>query len=151
LRTPALEEFNPYFVVFTRLTPWFNLKCKMCFLFAKDVFHSMPQLKKYLKQKAVKKMMLNQCFPKYAPRTTRGPRDRLKWSTNYNTNWYFVPRGAQRTFLCSALIKSLGTTVLNVYRLKNSKFWQQHAFTFMDTNSASNFMYYSSSTRDVYL
>ncbi len=42
-----------------------------------------------------------------------------------------MPRGAQRTFFCSSFIKSLGTTVLNVHRLKNSKFSQQHAFTFL--------------------
>ncbi len=58
---------------------------------------------------------LGQCFPKSAPRTTSGPPYQLKWSSNLNTNQYFVFRGALKYFWWSAHRKSLGTTDLGTY------------------------------------
>jgi hypothetical protein len=52
-----------------------------------------------------------QWFPKSALRTTGGPRDELKWSTNLYANQYFMLRGALKYIIkLSALQKSLWTT-----------------------------------------
>ncbi len=56
-----------------------------------------------------------QWFPKSAPRTTGGPRDKLKWSAYPNINQYFVLRGALKYFKWSAHKKSLGTTEIVLY------------------------------------
>ena len=63
---------------------------------------------------------LRQCFTKFAPQTTSGPRDQLKWSANPYTNQYFGLRGPLKYFQWSAQRKSLGTTGLRhtLYELK---------------------------------
>ncbi len=71
--------------------------------------------------------MLEQRFPKSAPRTTGGPRDQLKWSSNPYTNKYFALWGALKYFKWSAKQKSSGTTAPES---KIKKIWNDTFFSF---------------------